>query len=70
MKVRFLRTLASSNPEYPFQPGQIIVVPKLTLEMKGWLRDGAIQILPEPDEAAVVAAPERAVVPPAKGRRA
>jgi len=62
MTLRFLQTIASSHPEYPFQAGQIIRTEKLTAEMKRWVKEGRAVVVPESSEAAVVEEPERAVV--------
>jgi hypothetical protein len=60
--VRFLRTTASSRPDYPFQAGQIIILPKLTAEVRAWIRDGAAELLPETaEETAVEGEKEQAV---------
>lgn len=62
MTIRFLQLTPSSNPDFPFQPGQIIrVEPNET-----WLAllDGVrAELVREDDdvELATVAAPERAV---------
>jgi len=45
MKLRFLRTTAAANPEYPFQAGQIIVVEALSDEMRAWLADGSAELV-------------------------
>lgn len=62
MRLRFVQMVPSSNPDFPFQAGQIIYVSKLSAEMKRWLKDGLAVAVPEPAEAAVVEDPERAVV--------
>ena len=56
MKLRFQCVVPSSNPDYPFQPGQVIDVEKPTAEMKRWLKDGKVIPVHEPDT------PEHAVV--------
>lgn len=70
MTLRFLETLQSSNPEAPFQPGQIIRLPRLTPEMQRWVRDGKAQLLHEEPEMAVVDPVERAVTRTGRGRKA
>ncbi len=61
MVLRFLQTVPSANPEYPFQAGQIISCPQLSAEMKRWLKAGLVVLLPESLEAAVQPETERAV---------
>ncbi len=68
MTLRFLDTLPSSNPDFPFQPGQIIHLPRLTPEMQRWVKDGRAQLIREEPELATVAPVERAVQP--RGKRA
>lgn len=74
-QIRFLQTTASDRPELPFQAGQIITVPRLTAEMKVWLKpypDGtrrAELLTPEPEAAVVGAGLERATEPRARGHR-
>lgn len=64
MKLRFLETLPSSNPDYPFQAGQIIVVGRLTPEQQRWVREGRVAVVHEAQpETAVPPTPERAVLP-------
>jgi hypothetical protein len=61
MRIRFLRTTASSRPGFPFAAGQIIDVPS-TEEVLAWLKPG-----PDGERAAEVIgedAPEAAVLPP------
>lgn len=49
-------------PDYPFQAGQIIDVPKITTEMREWIKDGKAELLREPElELATVGVNERAV---------
>jgi hypothetical protein len=69
MRIRFLQTTPSMNPTFPFQAGQIIEVPKLTAEMRGWLANGSAHLLKdEPETAVVGTGPEHATLPPAKAR--
>ncbi len=69
MRLRFLHTVPSDNPHFPFQPGQILEMPRLTSEMRHWLREGWASLLPEPAEAAVLDdPPEMATVSRPKGR--
>jgi hypothetical protein len=68
VELKFLQTTPSSNPDVPFQPGQIIHVPKLLPEMRRWIRDGfAVLVTPEL-EAATIEPMERAVEPRPKKR--
>ena len=62
MKIRFLHTTPSAAPGYPFQPGQVIDVPKITTEVREWIKDGKAELLREPElEVATVGVTERAV---------
>ena len=64
MKIRFRQTTPSSHPEFPFQAGQIIEVPRLTPAIRQWLRDASAEVVPESPEAAVaVDDAERATLP-------
>ncbi len=56
------------NPEAPFQPGQTIVVPKLTAEMRRWVTDGLAALVEEPEAAVLGDPPEMATVGRSKGR--
>lgn len=62
MKLRFLDTVPSSNPDYPFTLGQVIEVSRLTPEMRGWVKAGRAELVSEEPELATVSAPERAVL--------
>ena len=75
MRIRFLQTTPSANAAFPFQAGQIIVVEKLTAEMRAWLKPSSLQggmahaeVLREADETATVGAGERATLPPPSRR--
>lgn len=63
MDLRFLQTVDSSAPGFPFMPGQVITgLSRLSPEMRQWLRDGRAELVrDEEPEAAVVAPVERAV---------
>jgi hypothetical protein len=68
-RLRFLQTTPSDNPEYPFQPGQIIAVEVLTKALRRCVANGMAEILPESEsEAAVVGPSERAVLSRPKPR--
>lgn len=69
MQLRFLETLPSSNPGYPFQPGQTISLPRLSAEMQRWVREGRAELLKDEPEQTVEIAPERAVTQRSKGKR-
>lgn len=62
MRLRFLQTTPSSNPEFPFQPGQVIYVTKLTAEMREWLTPTGES---GPLAEIVKDEPERAIAPAA-----
>lgn len=62
MILKFLHTTPSQNPDFPFQAGQRIEVPKLTPEMRGWIKDGFAVLVGEEIATAVVEPTERAVV--------
>ena len=71
MTLRFLQNTASQSPSYPFQVGQVIQVPRMTSEIRAWIKEGRAELVPESPEAAVVADPERtATLGRAKGRDA
>lgn len=61
MRLRFRQTTPSSQPDYPFQIGQIIHVSKLTPEFKRWIKAGYVEVLRDMPEAAVAPETERAV---------
>ncbi len=62
MRIRFLRTVPSMAPEYPFEAGQIVVLPKLTAEIRTWVKNGDAVILPDPPEAAALGPPPETAV--------
>lgn len=68
MTIRFLQTSPSASPEYPFQAGQVITVPRLTREMARALETGSAIVLTETPETASVSASSRAVKPRGKAR--
>lgn len=70
MRVRFLHLTASAAPEYPFRAGQIIEVHELSPQMRAWLREARIEILPDEELATMGAPVEVAVVKRAKSRGA
>ena len=63
MQIKFLRLTLSSNPAYPFQAGQVIETPRLTAEMKRWIKDGDAVLVRDTPETAVEPPGERAVRP-------
>ena len=71
MDLRFLQTVESSAPEYPFQAGQVIRdLPRLSPEMRQWIRDGLAELVrdEEPTTAVVAPAHEHAVARKRKAR--
>ena len=77
MRIRFLQTTPSLNPDVPFRAGQVIDVPKLTAEMRAWFiapaagRLAMAELIDETSlEAAMIGPPEQAVQARAKGRTA
>ena len=71
MRLKFLQTTTSDNPNFPFQAGQVVDVADLSPSMRAALETGSAVLVSDPGpEAAVVSAPERAVLPRAKGRKA
>jgi hypothetical protein len=64
VKIRFLQTVESLAPGFPFWPGQVIDVVSPPPELLPAINDGRAEVVREAvaDEIAVaVAAPERAV---------
>jgi len=68
MRIRFLQTTDSDNPDVPFRAGQIIEVETLTPKMRAWLetpsngdRPSAEVLKEDAPEMAVSRDPERAV---------
>lgn len=70
MRIRFLQTTASQNPNFPFQAGQVIALDRLTPEARQWIKDGRAEVVLDSPEAAVQPAGERAVQPKAHRRTA
>ena len=69
MRLRFLETVASDQPSYPFMAGQMISLPRLDARARLWIERGLVQVLPEEPERAVVGPSERAVTLRTRGRR-
>ena len=67
MRIRFLETVPSANPDHPFLAGQIIAIERPWASLRTYLRDGKAVVLPEEPELATVAPAERATLP--KGKR-
>lgn len=66
--VRFRQTTPSDNPDFPFQAGQVITVPRLSDAVRTAIREQQADVLggaeDEPDEmAALGSAPETAQLP-------
>jgi hypothetical protein len=60
--IRFLQTVESSAPGYPFMPGQVISgLSRLTPEQRQWIRDGRAELVGEEPELATVGPVARAV---------
>ena len=70
MRIRYRETLPSDQPDFPFLPGQVITIDQLSDQQEQWVREGLIEVLPDPsDEDAMLDAPARsAVLPRPKGR--
>ncbi len=71
MTLRFLQTTPSASPDFPFQAGQVVKdLPRLSPEMRQWIRDGVAELIrdEEPIEAVVVPALEHAVSRKRKAR--
>lgn len=67
MRLRFLDTVPSDHPSYPFLAGQIIAVDRLTPLMRRWLLDGRARLLDPEVELATIGPREQAV--PSTGKR-
>lgn len=62
MRIKFIQTTPSDSPDYPFVPGQVIDVEKMTRVIRQWVADGAAFVLAEaPIQTAVKRDTERAV---------
>lgn len=62
MTLRFLEVVESAAPGFPFVPGQVIRdLPRLSPEMRQWIRDGRAEIVADEPELATVGPVERAV---------
>ena len=61
MTIRFLETVDSGTPSFPFMPGQVISVAVPTEQMLASLREGRAEVLGDvTPERATVAVPRRA----------
>jgi hypothetical protein len=69
MRLRFVQTTPSDRPDFPFQPGQIIVVTKLTPEMLRWIKEGRAMPLDDAAEAAALGEPAASAISPPPARR-
>jgi hypothetical protein len=64
MTLKFLETVPSECPEFPFQAGQVITVKRLTAELKRWIARGAAVVLEDDPETAALGEPlEQATEP-------
>jgi hypothetical protein len=61
MRIRFLAVVPSSNPDFPFRPGQVVEAPRLTPEMRRWLKAGLVEAVKASEEITEPPAHERAV---------
>jgi hypothetical protein len=50
MTIRFLQTVPSENPEWPFMAGQVIDVPAPSPSMQDALRNGTAELVKAEDE--------------------
>lgn len=62
MHLRFLQTTPSAHPEFPFQPGQVIHLVRLTPELRQWIATGHAEIVRDEPETAVDEQRETAIV--------
>lgn len=63
MKLRFLQTTPSSNPDFPFQPGQTIELARLTADLRKWIKHGHAEVVRDDStETAVAPKGEKAVL--------
>lgn len=53
MTIRFLETTPSAHPDYPFQAGQVIRLPRMTPTLRAWLKEGKAELVKETSETAV-----------------
>lgn len=61
MTIRFLETVDSGTPSFPFMPGQVISVAVPSEQMLASLRDGRAEVLGDiTPEQATVSKPRRA----------
>jgi len=70
VKIRFLATVPSQSPDFPFTAGQTIDMPELTRDVRAALVDGRAVRLDEPEAAVMGAPPDVAVQARPKGRGA
>jgi hypothetical protein len=65
MRVKFLQTTPSDNPDFPFQAGQVIDITSVTAPIRAALKTGSAVILANPEDlvTATAEASERAVLP-------
>lgn len=68
MVLRFLQTTPSDRPDVPFQAGQRIHVQSLTPQMRAWVDQDLVQVLPDEPERAVDEPVEMAVTQRGKRR--
>jgi hypothetical protein len=67
--IRFLQTVPSEHPDFPFMPGQVINVPAPSPSMQQALRGGLAEIVRAEDERAEAPAVESPEPVRRKGRK-
>jgi hypothetical protein len=56
--IKFLETTPSENPDFPFQPGQVIRVSKLSPSLRKAIQAHQALLLKDEPERAITAPPE------------
>ena len=70
MTIRFLQTTASENPDFPFQPGQVVTVACPTPFLLDAIARGEAEVVKTDEtERAIAPEPETAEPVTQKGRR-
>jgi hypothetical protein len=70
MTIRFLQTVPSENPEFPFQAGQVISLPVLPSYLRDHIKAGrAVLVTEDRIERAITPDPEYAEPVRVRGRR-
>lgn len=71
MRIQFLETVPSGNPEYPFVGGQVVHLARLTPLFRRFIADGKAFVLDgseDEEELATIEAREKAVIKRGKRR--